>query len=62
MSISTITMDNILLYGIVLVTHRQPTDEQYEKALRDDHKVMARQAYDANNIEGKTLGDKLKSQ
>ncbi|KAG1139497.1 hypothetical protein G6F37_009690 [Rhizopus arrhizus] len=43
-------------------SHRQPTDEQYEKALRDDHKVMARQAFDSSSIEGQTLNaNKLKS-
>ncbi|KAI8090952.1 uncharacterized protein B0P05DRAFT_634647 [Gilbertella persicaria] len=42
-------------------SHRQPTDEQYDKALRDDHKVMARQAHDADTIENATLSDKLKT-
>ncbi|KAL9558057.1 hypothetical protein MBANPS3_001080 [Mucor bainieri] len=42
-------------------SHRQPTDEQYDKALRDDQKVMARQAHDAEEIEGETLGLKSKT-
>lgn len=42
-------------------SHRQPTDEQYIKDLRDDQKVMARQAHDANEIEGNTLGLKSKT-
>jgi lathosterol oxidase len=42
-------------------SHRQPTDEQYIKELRDDHKVMARQAHDADEIEGTTLGLKSKT-
>ncbi|KAK4512645.1 uncharacterized protein ATC70_003349 [Mucor velutinosus] len=42
-------------------SHRQPTDEQYDKALRDDQKVMARQAHDAEEIEGETLGLKPKT-
>ncbi|KAG1469896.1 hypothetical protein G6F56_002990 [Rhizopus delemar] len=32
-------------------SHRQPTDEQYDKAIRDDHKVRARQTYNADVIE-----------
>ncbi|CAO3638178.1 unnamed protein product [Mucor fragilis] len=42
-------------------SHRQPTDEQYDKTLRDDQKVMARQAHDADEIEGETLGLKSKT-
>lgn len=42
-------------------SHRQPNDEQYDKALRDDQKVMARQAHDAEEIECETLGLKSKS-
>lgn len=34
-------------------SHRQPTNEQYDKELRIDQKVMARQAFDVNTIEGK---------
>jgi lathosterol oxidase len=44
------------------MSHRQPTDEQYVKAKRDDQKVMARQAYDAEEIEAETLGVKPKHQ
>ncbi|KAI8971442.1 hypothetical protein BDF20DRAFT_978499 [Mycotypha africana] len=42
-------------------SHRQPTEEQYDKSLRDDVKVMARQAHDAEEIENETLGIKPKS-
>ena len=42
-------------------SHRQPNDEQYDKTLRDDQKVMARQAHDAEEIECETLGLKSKS-
>ena len=44
------------LWDILGNSHRQPNNEQYDKELRDDHKIMARQARDADMIEG-ALGE-----
>lgn len=42
-------------------SHRQPTDEQYDKEKRDDYKTLARQAHDAERIEAEVMGtDKSK--
>jgi lathosterol oxidase len=43
-------------------SHRQPNNEQYEKETREDQKVMACQARDADEIENTTLGLKSKTQ
>ncbi|KAI9016533.1 hypothetical protein CLU79DRAFT_847507 [Phycomyces nitens] len=42
-------------------SHRQPTDEQYDSELRIDKKVMAKQAKDAETIEGESERMKVKS-
>ncbi|KAJ2958860.1 hypothetical protein NQZ79_g5570 [Umbelopsis isabellina] len=36
-------------------SHRQPTDEQYNDVLRNDQKVWAKQAVDADRLEAKAL-------
>ncbi|KAG0175424.1 c-5 sterol desaturase [Apophysomyces sp. BC1034] len=43
-------------------SHRQPTDEQYDVSLRNNQKVMAQQAKEAETIEAETLrGTKSKA-
>ncbi|KAI9284156.1 hypothetical protein BC943DRAFT_326451 [Umbelopsis sp. AD052] len=43
-------------------SHRQPTEEQYNSMLRNDQKVWAKQAVDAESIEQQTLqANKLKA-
>jgi lathosterol oxidase len=39
-------------------SHRQPTEEQYNDLLRNDQKVWAKQAIDADNIEAEALQSK----
>jgi lathosterol oxidase len=39
-------------------SHRQPTDEQYDKLKRDDHIIMKRQAQDAERIEAEVMKSK----
>jgi lathosterol oxidase len=39
-------------------SHRQPTEEQYNDLLRNDQKVWAKQAFDAEQIEKDSHGAK----
>lgn len=39
-------------------SHRQPTEEQYNNILRNDQKVWAKQAFDAEKIEKDVLNAK----